>query len=86
MSRTRPLYSGPQRRDADTIITLLTDRIDKVGAQAVDTSSQLSQHITECAATQKKVLAVGCLIFGWLVAHSPEASKLAGVLVKIVAP
>lgn len=52
-----------------TILGMMSERVS-----AVETS--LQQHVTECAAMQKKVFGVVLFLSGWTVAHSPEAEKL----------
>lgn len=70
------LHADQRRRQGDTVTGLLADRIDGVQRTADHTADQLTRHVQECAAIQKKVL-IGIVFVGtWVVGHSPEASKL----------
>lgn len=65
-----------KRRQDDTILGMMSHRIDDIEDASRSTSATLQQHMTECAAIQKKVLGVVIFLSGWTVAHSPEAGKL----------
>lgn len=65
-----------RRREADAVTSLISDRIDMVEESGNETRNLLAKHIAECATMQRKVLIIGCVTFGWLVAHSPEAAKI----------
>lgn len=62
-------YDGPNRRDGDTVISMLREQISS-------THTALQDHVQGCSQMQKRVLIVVALIFIWLVAHSPEAARL----------
>ena len=73
-----------ERRTDDMVVTLLADRIDTVERASAVTTSGLERHITECSLLQKRVLVVCVVILTWLVGHSPEAAKIAGVVFKVM--
>ena len=74
------------RRASDIAAALLAKRVDDVEREGNGTKDTLTKHVADCAAMQKKGLVIGCLILGWVVAHSPEASKIAALAVKVMAP
>lgn len=75
--------SSVDRRQSDIQLALLTQQVNAVEKDGSGTKDMLARHVNECAALQKKGIVVGCLILGWLVAHSPEAGKLLTVLEKV---
>lgn len=66
------------RRETD--LFQLSSRVDRVEKGNNTIGEQLTKHVQECAANQKKVLlgVIGILL--WTVTHSPEAVKLFGAL------
>lgn len=74
------------RRSTDGDIGFLQARVEDIAKNGVDTASQLSKHVSECAAMQKKVL-IGVISLGiWSVTHSPEAFAIFGRVAKVLAP
>ena len=74
------------RRQSDIQAALLAQKVNALEKDGDGTKTMLEQHVEECAALHKKGLIVGCLILGWVVAHSPEASKVAAFVIKVMAP
>lgn len=70
------------RRTDDTTVALIDQRVAIVEADMETIGAQLTKHVTECAAMQKKVLGVVIFLLGWTMAHSPEAGNLIMKLVK----
>lgn len=66
---------SPNRRSSDTVVNLLSERIDSVVQSGEKTAKSLEQHVTECAKMQKWVLIGVAFVAGWLITHSPEAAK-----------
>ena len=64
------------RRATDVILANLESRLDYSEEDRKALREQLTLHITECSAMQKKVFGVMVFLAGWVVAHSPEAEKL----------
>ncbi len=78
-----PQSSSVDRRQSDITAALLAQKVDAVEKESNGTKGMLERHVSECAALQKKGLVLGCLILGWIVAHSPEATKVFAFMVKI---
>ncbi len=78
-----PHASSVERRQSDVHAALLERRVQDVENDGTETKSLLAKHVQECAAMQKKGLIIGCLILGWIVAHSPEAGKVFAFMIKI---
>ena len=78
--------SLPYRRQSDLIMGALADRMDSSDRTVERVSDALEKHLAECSAMQKRVLGIACLILGWIVAHSPEASGIAKALFKVGTP
>lgn len=70
------------RRESDQVVELLRERIDTTEERTQHINDELSRHIAECAVLQKKVLFGIAVIFGWMVAHSPEVAKVLGMVLK----
>ncbi len=65
---------------------LLSARVHTVETATHHFGDQLAKHVNECAALQKRVLVIGCITLGWIVAHSPEGLKVVGKIVEAVLP
>ena len=72
--------------ERDTETELLKARVKNVETASTTISDQLTKHVTECAAIQKRVLLMVVFVAGWVVAHSPEGitvlSKVIGSVAK----
>lgn len=74
------------RRTDDTAVALIDQRVVMVEADIETIGAQLTKHVTECAAMQKKVLLMVVFVAGWIVAHSPEGIKVLGRVFSVVLP
>ena len=75
-----------ERYDADSQMGFLAAKVDDLERDALSTSKQLAQHVSECAAIQKKVFGVCCFLSGWTVVHSPESVGLITRVIKAILP
>lgn len=75
-----------RRRSDDTIVALLDQRVGQVETATSTIGQQLTKHVTECAAVQKKVLLMTVFLAGWVVAHSPEGLNIMGRVLRAVVP
>lgn len=74
------------RRQDDTNLALLDARVGHMEASTATIGEQLTKHVTECAAMQKKVLLMVVFVAGWVVAHSPEGVKVLGRVFTVIFP
>lgn len=74
------------RRQDDTNLALLDARVGHMEVSTATIGEQLTKHVTECAAMQKKVLLMVVFVAGWVVAHSPEGVTVIAKVLRTVIP